>query len=196
VKDKAKKIDTRPLGTSSRLRKISGPKMSWLAPNGQSVELPVEVDILHIDEVTGKMQWLVLAKVHLVESKPALASIEIQGFPAVDPAYLQRFFRWRTPIDIIFNAVPDIMSQGIDPYEYDYAVDGYPDAANIAAPLNQPLSDEFLTNIAKQYKEIGRGYAKVIAAQRGVSNRTVVSWVEKARKRGLLPPTKSGKASF
>ena len=53
-------------------------------------------------------------------------------------------------------------------------------------------SDEFLEEIAQQYLAVGRGYAEVIASERGVARRTVVSWVEKARKRGILSATKPG----
>ena len=196
MNNKFKKFSTRPAGTSSRLHKASGPKSSWLAPNGQSVELPVEIDVLCLDAVTGKMQWLFLARVDLVDSKPALASLETHGFPSLDPPYLQHFFRWQTPLDIVLQTVPDLISQGIDPYSYDYATDGYPDAADINPAPNKRLSDEFLEEIATQYKKIGRGYAGTIALHHGVSKRTVVSWIEKARKRGILPPTKSGKPSF
>lgn len=196
MKTKLKRYNTRPRGISSRLHKVPGPKTRWLAANGESVELPIEVDILNIDEATGELLWLVLAKVELVESEPALVSMELQGSPSLDPTYLQRFFRWRTPLDIVMRVMPHNLSQGINPYACDYPIDGYPDAANIASSANQRLSDEFLKDIAIKYKKIGRGYAKEIALQRGVSTRTVVSWIEKARKRGLLPPTQSGKPSF
>ena len=40
---------------------------------------------------------------------------------------------------------------------------------------------------------IGRGYARTIAAERNVSQRTVVSWIEKARARGILSATTAGR---
>jgi len=196
VKNKLKKFSARPPGASSRLRKASGPKSTWIAPNGQSVELPVEVDLVKVDEVSEEVQWGFLARVDLVGSKPAIASLEAHGFPALAPSYLQLYFRWQTPLDIVLIAVPEIMSQGIDPYAYDYAPDGYPDAADINPAPNKRLSDEFLEQVATQYQQIGRGYAREIALQRGVSRRTAVSWIEKARKRGILPPTMPGKPSF
>jgi transposase len=57
------------------------------------------------------------------------------------------------------------------------------------------LSDPFLEEIAREYLRIGRGYARAIASERHVSERTVVSWVEKARRRGILtrvPPGSFG----
>jgi hypothetical protein len=54
------------------------------------------------------------------------------------------------------------------------------------------LTDEFLIEIATRYVMHGRGYAKAIAAQRNVSTRTVISWVEKARARGILTATTPG----
>jgi transposase-like protein len=54
------------------------------------------------------------------------------------------------------------------------------------------LTDEFLEGIVKAYLESGRGYAKKIAVIRGVSERTVVSWIQKARERGILSKTRPG----
>ena len=36
------------------------------------------------------------------------------------------------------------------------------------------------------------GYAQAIAAERGIAERTVVSWVEKARRRGILTKVPAG----
>ena len=54
------------------------------------------------------------------------------------------------------------------------------------------LTDAFLEVIAVRYLRLGRGYAKAIAAERNVSPRTVVSWIEKARERGILTGTSPG----
>jgi len=122
-----------------------------------------------------------------------LIELHLEGDPCLDPIRLQRFFRWATPIEIARVTVPGLLEQGIDPFQHEFATDGYPDAANIDRKPTTRLSDEFLQEIARQYVEVGHGYARAIAQQRGVSRRTVISWVEKARKRGFLGPTKPGR---
>ena len=46
--------------------------------------------------------------------------------------------------------------------------------------------------VARDYLAIGRGYATAMSIEHGVSPRTVVSWVEKARQRGILTPVPKG----
>lgn len=175
---------------------MPGASAHWLAPKGQLVELPAEVDLVHKEETSNSVVWAVVAKIDLVDTAPSLVNFEVGGFPRIDTEHLQRFFRWGTPLEIIIHTVPELIAQGIDPYSYDYAATGYPEAAFFDRPLNKRLSDEFLQTIAHQYSSIGRGYASAIAGEYRVSRRTVVSWIEKARKRGILPPTKAGKPTF
>ncbi len=54
------------------------------------------------------------------------------------------------------------------------------------------LTAGFLEAVAHEYLTIGRGYARAIAAERGVTERAVVSWVEKARRRGILTREPAG----
>lgn len=190
------RFDDRPSGTSSKLTRISEANTHWEAPNGLRIELPTELDIAHKNESTNLLEWFVVARIDLVEEAPSLVSIEVKGFPRLDTLYLQKFFRWHTPLDIITHTVPALISKGIDPFDYDYATEGYPDAAFLDRSTNERLSDEFLQEIARLYIGIGRGYASELAGEYGVSPRTVVSWIEKARKRGILPPTKAGKPTF
>jgi len=183
----------RPLGHSSRTRRGDGPKSEWIAPNKQPVPLPLIVDNVYIDPTSGVRVWSIEARVDLVGDSPELIEIHLTGDPCLDPIRLQRFFRWATPIEIVRVTVPILLEQGIDPFQHEFATDGYPDAANIHRKPTNRLSDEFLQEIARQYVEVGHGYARTIAQQRGVSRRTVISWVEKARKRGYLAPTKPGR---
>jgi hypothetical protein len=58
----------------------------------------------------------------------------------------------------------------------------------------QALTDAFLTDVARAYEAaIARGLppAVAIAEQVRVEQKTVQSWIYKARKRGLVPPPKS-----
>ena len=184
----------RPSGISSRLRLCEGTRSKWVASNGQVVQLPLLLDILNIDEGSGEITWLVEAQVDLVADQPELIDVHIKGHPFLDANYLQVFFRWRTPIDVVTQVVPNLLEQGIDPFKHEYATTGYPDNYDPARRVNARLSDEFLEEIVQQYLAIGRGYARTIATERGVTTRTVVSWVEKARKRGILSDTKPGKS--
>ena len=64
------------------------------------------------------------------------------------------------------------------------------------AALDQSLDaasyEPRLSTVAREYLVRGRGYATSLAREYYVTPRTVVSWVEKARTRGLLssPPTR------
>ncbi len=188
----------RPAGFSSRVRKLEGceRQKQWEAPNGQRVTLPLLVDHVNTDAETGACISCVEAIVDFVEGELGLVEVRLKGHPKLDVDLLQRFFRWNTPIDIVRYLIPSLLINGINPYEYWYPTDGFPDACLIDRKHNARLTDEFLKNIARQYIEIGKGYAEVIADQKGVSERTVVSWIEKARKRGILEPTVSGKRTY
>lgn len=190
-----RKIRNRPPGSSSRLRRARGPRSTWIAPNGQSIELPLIVDHVNVDEATGECIWYIEARMDLVGTSPQLVDVRLVGNPCLDTVLLQRFFRWATPVEVVRRTVPALLENGLDPFDHEYATDGYPDSADISRKATNALSDGFLEEIARQYVEIGRGYARVIARQRGVSARTVVSWVQKARKRGILSPTTPGRRS-
>lgn len=182
----------RPDGLSSRVRLVEGSQNKWVARNGQTVDLPLIVDLVEIHPDSGECTFNVEARIELVSGQPQLVDIHLAGMPCLDPVKLQRFFRWATPIEIVRKTIPALLKKGIDPYSYEYATDGYPDAAEIdRKPINR-LSNDFLEEVARQYLEVGHGYARIIAQQRGVSERTVVSWIEKARKRVILSPVKPG----
>lgn len=179
-------------GLSSRLRPGRGAQATWTAPNGQVIALPVIVDHLNIDPASGEAVWQIEATIDLVEGQPALVDIRLSGSPCLDTVRLQRFFRWATPIEIVRSIVPLLMQRGVDPFEHEFPTDGYPDAGNPERKPSTALSDAFLEEVGRQYLEIGRGYARAIADQRGVAVRTVVSWVQKARRRGILSRVKKG----
>ena len=156
------------------------------------MQLPLVLDILNIDEDSGEASWFVEAQVDLIADQPELTDVHLTGHPLLNANYLQVFFRWATPIDVVTRTVPYLLEQGVDLFKHEYATSGYPDDFDSSKKANTRLSDEFLEEIAQQYIAVGRGYAEVIASERGVAKRTVVSWVEKARKRGILSATKPG----
>ncbi len=182
----------RPPGISSRVRRARGDRHPWVAPNGTTVDLPVVVDIIETDPTTGSTIWSVEARVDLHDGHPALISMHVESSTSLDPDFMQQQFRWSTPLDIVTVTIPELLVAGIDPFRYYYPRDGYPEAAHVERSAPTRLTDEFLTEIATRYVMLGRGYAKTIAAQRNVSPRTVVSWIERARARGILSATIPG----
>lgn len=155
--------------------------------------MPVVFDLRLLDTGTGEDVFRFDATVDLVDGAPAMVRFVATAAEGLDLVRLQREFRWATPIDVVTRLVPAIIASGGDPFDHDYPVDGFPEVVDAArAPANRALSDEFLEGIAREYLAIGRGYAKKIAVARGVAPRTVVSWIEKARQRGILTTPGTG----
>ncbi len=182
--------DQRPTGISSRLHPFPEQPHCWQAPNGHLVHLPVVFDIVEID-AAHEVVWAFIATVDLVDSEPGLVALTAEGPRGLDVVRLQRAFRWATPVDVVRRLVPQLLARGADPYTHCYPTSGYPAAAG-PSHKKVELSEEFLEEIARQYLAIGRGYIRTIAEERGVSERTVVSWIEKARQRHILTPTTKG----
>lgn len=179
-------------GVTSRLRPAPGRKRTWHISEALSFQLPVIVDHSCVDPDTGEQQWLFEATIDLIDGVPALVRMNARVPGGFDTHRVQREFRWASPLDVVRVTVPQLLERGIDPFAYDLPVTGFPDAADMNGRSNRPLGDRFLEDIARQYLAIGRGYAEVIAAERHVSHRTVVSWVEKARRRGILTRVPAG----
>lgn len=170
----------------SRIRPAKGRRHLWRIDDERRFSLPVIVDHEGTDPATGARLWLIEATIDLVDGQPALVRMDARVPTGIDPYRMQREFRWASPLEIVVTGVPSLLARGIDPLAVDLPLSGFPEAATLQQPPNERLSDEFLEAIAREYLAIGRGYARTIAAERGVSQRTVVSWVEKARRRGIL----------
>jgi hypothetical protein len=128
----AKRNDSnRPPGISSRIRQADGPRSMWVAANGQAVRLPLIVDHINIDPNSSIRVWCVEARVDPVDDNPDLTEVKLKGNPHLITFHLQRFFRWATPIEIVRVAVPTLLEKGVDPFEFDFSTEGYPDSANI-----------------------------------------------------------------
>lgn len=179
-------------GVTSRLRPAPGRRRTWHISEALSFPLPVIVDHSCIAPDTGEQQWLFEATIDLVDGVPALVRMDARVPGGFDIDLVQREFRWASPLDVVRVTVPQLLERGMDPFAADLPVTGFPDAADMNKRSNRPLGDAFLEDIARQYLEVGRGYAGVIAAERHVSPRTVVSWVEKARHRGILTRVPQG----
>jgi hypothetical protein len=179
--------EERPVGVSSRLRPAPGTRRIWHAGNGIPVELPLIVDYVVTGE-SGSTEMQIEATVDVVHGRPALTGMSFLRAQGLDVHTLQREFRWQTPLDVVERMVPRLLAEGIDPFTIDLPVRGFPEAASGSRTGRGQLSDAFLRDIAEEYLRLGRGYAKRIALERNVSPRTVVSWVVKARERGILGP--------
>jgi hypothetical protein len=182
----------RPPGVSSRLAPIAGTKSVWQVDSSIAVELPVVLDLVEIDAASGSPLWWVAATLDLRDGAPVLTRVTVEADDGLDAILLQREFRWLTPLEVITRIVPRLLADGLDPFSYDYPATDYPDAAAINRLSGRRLSDEFLEDVAREYLTLGRGYAHTMASTHHVSERTVASWVEKARKRGILTDTRPG----
>lgn len=180
------------IGLTSRMRLAPGRKHRWRISPNHEFTLPVIVDHLFVDPETRQVGWRIEATIDLVDGEPHLVRLDVRGPRGLDVVLLQREFRWASPLDIVTRGVPVMLERGIDPLEFDLPLTGFPEAADLGRPVNEQLSDAFLEDIAREYLTIGRGYAAAIAQERQVSRRTVVSWVEKARRRGILTRVPQG----
>lgn len=146
-----------------------------------------------LDDAGEQMVWSVEATVDLVGQDPALTQVLLRGPAGLDPVTLPRDFRWASPVEAVTRLAPLMIEQGLDPFEQDFPMTGYPEVTRHTGADNH-LSDEFLEDVARDYLAMGRGYSHQLALRFCVSPRTVVSWVEKARRRGILTATSPGKA--
>lgn len=184
-------LGSRPTGISSRLHAAPGPRSEWASPGEQMVDLPVTLDLVNVLP-GGAVAWTVDATVDLVDNVPHVVSVKLAATRGLDLQVLQRKFRWATPLEVVTRMVPALLADGQDPYSFDYPPNGYPDAAEYPRRSHHQLTDAFLEDVARRYLDLGRGYSTAIAAERDVTPRTAVSWIEKARERGILSAGQAG----
>ena len=180
----------RPFGISSRFRRAEGPRHPWTTGE-VTVDLPVIVDWVKVDPATGEEQVRVEARVDLVNGKPEIVTMSFTAESGLDLVELQRDFRWASPLNAVTGILPRVIATGTDPFSVALPLSGFPAVAIQPLRRRGVLSDEFLTTIAREYLARGRGYAASLAQDYVVTPRTVVSWIEKARERGILsaPPS-------
>lgn len=179
------------LAMSSRLRRAGGPRHPWDAGGGVTVDLPVILDFVISHRVTGEVHSVTEATIDLRGGAPALVRMCVDCPGGIDTSWIQREFRWSGPLEVVTRVVPALIRAGRDPFTAAFPTTDLPEATHPAA--QRRLSREFLEDIARQYLTLGPGYAKALAMTHQVSPRTVVSWVEKARQRGILSPTSPGR---
>ena len=181
----------RPFGISSRFIRADGPRHPWTT-GAVTIDLPVIVDWVHIDPANGEESVRIEARVDLVGDQPQIVRMSLAARDGLDLVELQRDFQWASPLSAVTGIRPRLIDAGSDPFGIDLPVTGFPAVAIQPLRRRGVLSDEFLTTIAREYLARGRGYAASLADEYFVTPRTVVSWVEKARARGILsaPPAK------
>lgn len=180
----------RAAGISSRARKITPQTGTWRAGNGIEVPMPISIDILENDGM-GRLLWQVDVLVDVdAHGELQLTHAQFQAESGLDLRKLQLHFRWQTPIDIVQNLIPRLMAQGSDFEAAELPLDDFPDAVRAGKRIYNDLTDEFLAQVVWHKRTMGKGYAKNLAEARGVPVRTVISWMEKAKKRGLLQKDK------
>lgn len=181
---------SRPFGVSSRFIRTEGPRHPWTI-NGVTIDLPVIVDWVHTNPDTGEEAVRIEARVDLVDGKPQIVNMSLEAPAGLDLTTLQSDFRWTSPLTAVTGILPRLIATGTDPFEFDLPFSGFPAAAIQPLRRRRNLTDEFLITIAREYLVRGRGYAASLAQEYFVTPRTVISWVEKARARGILsaPPS-------
>lgn len=177
----------RQRGVSSRITRADGPRHPWVT-GGVTVDLPVIVDWVSVDPVTGEESVRVEARIDLVNGGPVIVEMSLTSQVGLDLVGLQRDFRWASPLLVVTGMLPRLIEAGSDPYTVDIPVTGFPAVAVQPVRRRGVLTDDFLTTIAREYLARGRGYAASLGREYFVTPRTVVSWIEKARARGLLSP--------
>ncbi|MGA9148061.1 MAG: hypothetical protein WBZ04_10920, partial [Candidatus Nanopelagicales bacterium] len=173
-------------GVSSRLRPAAGPKTSWYPEPNVVLDLPVLLDLVEIAEDGSLPVWWVAAKVDCRDGVLVVTQLGLGSDQGLDLLRLQREFRWLTPIDIVTRIVPRLLRDGVNPFDYDFPSTGYPEVSTFGKTQGRRLSDEFLEDIAREYLLLGRGHLSKMATTHHVSERTVASWIQKARARGIL----------
>lgn len=185
---------SRAFGVSSRFIRTDGPHKPWTTGD-VTIDLPVIVDWVHVDPDTGKETVRIEARIDLVGGKPEIVSMSLNAAAGLALAMLQRDFRWASPLTAVTGILPRLIANGSDPFAFDLPLSGFPAVAIQPMRNRRILTDEFLIIIAREYLARGRGYAASLAGEYFVTPRTVVSWVEKARARGLLSAAPSSGAT-
>lgn len=154
LEDHRLSFGVRPAGVSSRLHPGTGPTTSWHADNGARVDLPVVLDLVEIEEATGRVRWWVVATIGAPRGTPVVVHMSIGAEEGLDVIRLQREFRWQTPVDVVTRIVPRLLQRGEDPFRHEYPITGYPEASLLKATQGRQLSDEFLEDIAREYLQL------------------------------------------
>ena len=168
------------MARSSTVENAEGRRRAWTAPNGAAVVLPVTVTYREQDDLTGEVVGSLVARVELIDGRPQTVSFHFEAPDGALEPRMQRDFRWSSPREIVETWMAEVIARGGDPLTEPVPLDYW------APPGRQELTPDFLDEIAEQYHELGYGYANVLARKYQTTPRTVRSWVERAKKIGII----------
>ena len=168
------------MARNSTVERADGRRRAWTAPNGAAVVLPVEVRYWETDDLTGEITGSLTARVELVDGCPQLVKIAFEAPEGAIEPRLQGDFRWSSPREIVEIWMADVIAAGSDPLTEPVPIQFW------APPGRQDLTPGFLEEIAEQYHELGYGYANILARKYATTPRTVRSWVDRAKKIGII----------
>lgn len=126
------------------------------------------------------------------ETRTALAqgrSAFTDGVPHIEPPNLDR-------LEDYFEASDGVMPVGFRPWDSGMLITPAGRMPQIKAPEGR-LTDDFLQDVADAYRALTdttKAPAPSIAESANVPVRTVHRWIYEARKRGILPPARAGRA--
>ena len=173
-----------------RVRPLPGPIHPWRPADsaGREVRFPVVTTFEVRANPETQLLLTLAATVDLRQGSPAIVDMRFVSERGLELAVLQSTFKWQTSLRVVTNyllAADDGSNQCYDTWQPLTGVQPFVAATD--------LDDEFLEQIAQEYLEAGRGYSAVLSSRYGISKRSAVRWVEKARARGILTkPSKTG----
>ena len=113
------------------------------------------LDVVEVGSDGATVLWRVEARVELIEGRPSITRIVLDSAVGLQPQMLQVKFRWATPLDVVTRAVPQLIADGIDPFDYEYPIRNFPDAADVGRAQGRRLTDAFLADVAQRYVALG-----------------------------------------
>ncbi|MCB0917281.1 MAG: hypothetical protein KDC39_01790 [Actinobacteria bacterium] len=151
------------------------------APTATAIPFPVRAtfEVRADSDTSGPPAVTITVDVKLIDDRPAIVRAVFDAEQGIDLDRTQQEFKWRTTLQIIVGHLTSA-----DPATaFGRWLESDDTRPLVAATA---LDDDFLERIAREYLEAGRGYSAAFAAKYGISRRSAVRWVEKARARGIL----------
>jgi len=120
-----------------------GKRSVWRSPQGIDVDLPLILDYVEIDS-SGSERYRIEATIDLVAHEPAVTNMSLHSAIGLDIVQLQRDFRWASPLEAVTRLVPMLIERGVDPFDEDFPLTGYPEVTRRGMVERRRLTDEFL----------------------------------------------------
>lgn len=134
----------------SHFTRAEGSRHPWTTGE-VTVDLPVIVNWVQTDAVTGEEEVRIEARVDLVADTPEVVEMSFVAPAGLDLPRLQREFRWASPLTAVTGILPRLIAAGSDPFAVGLPITGFPAVAIQPIRRRGTLTDEFLTTIAREY---------------------------------------------